>query len=264
MSRTNKDLVKRQKEAVKQVNDMNTKLAKAMNDPKKQARKRTSKTGRSKGDKNVNYDPVNQVYHNQFGVDITKEEREQLRQAVNSVKRKQKRINSDTSGKFDAVKVFYSDHGEARGMLQELSTSINQFKSRDQFDHYMQSLNRWKQRGYEFKHMQQVKDNYIKSLEPTFMMVDPEFLEHLRKMDLTEFYQRRGDDLFVDFAYVNSDFQDEEDMYMSQIVHSFGYLTAEERLNGDEATDPVTGDKITVQSIKKKQQKQMRGKRKKK
>ena len=253
MAKVSKDLVKRQKEALKQTQEMNENLQQQMNDNRKQARKRTSKTGRSKGDKNTRYDDVNQVYVNQWGVEITKSEREQLRQAVNSVKRKQKRILTDTTGKYDTVKLFYSDKGEFRGMLQELSTSVNQFKTRKQFEHYMSNLGRWKSRGYETKQMQQVKDNYIKSLEPTFKYEYPEFLDHLKRMSLSEFFQRRSDDLFTDFAYMNSDMQDTEDMYVGQLIHSFGYLTPEEKLNGDSYLDRMTGEKITVKALEKKQ-----------
>ena len=98
-----KELTKRQKEAEAFVKELEKGVLKKK--PKNKMRQSSGKKGRSKGDKNLT-SLGDGTFINQHGVEFTASEREAIRQAVNSVKRKQKRILSDTTGKYDGLKEY--------------------------------------------------------------------------------------------------------------------------------------------------------------
>ena len=241
----------RQKEAERMMKSLESGLLAQKN--KNKGRQSSGKTGRTKGDKNVKAIGDGQ-FINQHGVEFSASEREALRQAVNSVKRKQKRIMSDTTGKYDGMKAYLtSNDGTLTGILGKFSTSMNQFESREALENMMARMSRMKARGYESKIMNQTKENYIKNLEPTFRGKDDKFLEHLRKMNPTEFFNRRGSNLTDDFLYINSKPRATDDIYIVDLVHSFGWLSVEEQMNGDTAIDKFTGKPIMKEKVKPKQ-----------
>ena len=112
--------------------------------------------------------------------------------------------------------------------------------------------------------MNRVKENYIKTLEPTFTGKDDAFLQHLKKMSPQEFFNRRGSELTNDFLYINSNARDLDDMYIVDLVHSFGWLSQEEQLNNEQSIDKYTGKSITNTSIKPKKKKSTKPKKAKK
>ena len=253
---------KRQKEAERMVQSLESGLLKQK--PKK-GRQASGKTGRSKGDKNVKSLGDGQ-FINQYGVVFTASEKERIRQAVNSIKRKKKRILSDTTGKYEGLKSFLtSQDGSFTGILSDkLTTSMNQYETQEALENALERLERMKVRGYETKLMERVKENYIKTLEPTFRGKDDAFLRHLKKMSPQEFFNRRGSDITNDFLYINSNARDLDDMYIVDLVHSFGWLSKEEQLNNDVATDKYTGKHITNATIKPKKKKSTKPKKAKK
>ena len=253
---------KRQKEAERMVKSLESGLLKQK--PKK-GRQASGKTGRSKGDKNVKSLGDGQ-FINQYGVVFTASEKERIRQAVNSIKRKKKRILSDTTGKYEGLKSFLtSQDGSFTGILSDkLTTSMNQYETQEALENALERLERMKARGYETKLMERVKENYIKTLEPTFRGKDDAFLRHLKKMSPQEFFNRRGSDITNDFLYINSNARDLDDIYIVDLVHSFGWLSKEEQLNNDVATDKYTGKHITNATIKPKKKKSTKPKKAKK
>lgn len=253
---------KRQKEAERMVKSLESGLLKQK--PKK-GRQSSGKTGRSKGDKNVKSLGDGQ-YINQYGVVFSATEKERIRQAVNSIKRKKKRILSDTTGKYDGIKAFLtSNDGSYTGILSDrLTTSMNQYETQEALENAIERLERMKKRGYEVELMKRVKENYIKTLEPTFKGKDDAFLQHLKKMSPEEFFNRRGSDITNDFLYINSNPRDLDDIYIVDLVHSFGWLSQEEQLNNEEATDKYTGKHITNTTIKPKKKKSTKTKKAKK
>lgn len=253
---------KRQKEAERMIKSLESGLLKQK--PKK-GRQASGKTGRSKGDKNVKSLGDGQ-FINQYGVVFSASEKERIRQAVNSIKRKKKRILSDTTGKYEGLKSFLtSQDGSFTGILSDkLTTSMNQYETQEALEHALERLERMKARGYENQLMNRVKENYIKTLEPTFRGKDDAFLQHLKKMSPQEFFNRRGSDLTNDFLYINSNARDLDDMYIVDLVHSFGWLSKEEQLNNDVATDKYTGKHITNATIKPKKKKSTKPKKAKK
>ena len=253
---------KRQKEAERMVKSLESGLLKQK--PKK-GRQASGKTGRSKGDKNVKSLGDGQ-FINQYGVVFTASEKERIRQAVNSIKRKKKRILSDTTGKYEGLKSFLtSQDGSFTGILSDkLTTSMNQYETQEALENALERLERMKVRGYETKLMERVKENYIKTLEPTFRGKDDAFLRHLKKMSPQEFFNRRGSDITNDFLYINSNARDLDDIYIVDLVHSFGWLSKEEQLNNDVATDKYTGKHITNATIKPKKKKSTKPKKAKK
>ena len=253
---------KRQKEAERMVKSLESGLLKQK--PKK-GRKASGKTGRSKGDKNVKSLGDGQ-FINQYGVVFSASEKERIRQAVNSIKRKKKRILSDTTGKYEGLKSFLiSNDGSYTGILSDkLTTSMNQYETQEALENALERLERMKARGYETKLMERVKENYIKTLEPTFRGKDDKFLQHLKKMSPQEFFNRRGSELTNDFLYINSNPRELDDMYIVDLVHSFGWLSKEEQLNNEQATDKYTGENITNATIKPKKKKSTKPKKAKK
>ena len=253
---------KRQKEAERMVKSLESGLLKQK--PKK-GRQASGKTGRSKGDKNVKSLGDGQ-YINQYGVVFSATEKERIRQAVNSIKRKKKRILSDTTGKYDGIKAFLtSNDGSYTGILSDrLTTSMNQYETQEALENAIERLERMKKRGYEVELMKRVKDNYIKTLEPTFKGKDDAFLQHLKKMSPEEFFNRRGSDITNDFLYINSNPRDLDDIYIVDLVHSFGWLSQEEQVNNEEAIDKYTGSRITKATIKPKKKKSTKPKKAKK
>ena len=231
-----------QKEAEKELSKINQQMMK--NKPKPKKRKPSGKKGRSKGDKNIT-SLGGGKYINQHGVEFSDSEREAIRQAVNSIKRKQKRILSDTSGKYDGLKTYLKNaKGDYTGILGDFTTSMNEYESRQAIENQLKRLERMRGRGYEIELMKRTKENYIKTIEPTFKHYDVEFINHLKKMPLNEFFNRRGNELTDDFFFFNSGFKDPEDMYISRMVHSFGWLTVEEQANNESAIDRYTGKPI--------------------
>lgn len=253
---------KRQKEAERMVKSLESGLLKQK--PKK-GRQASGKTGRSKGDKNVKSLGDGQ-FINQYGVVFSADEKERIRQAVNSIKRKKKRILSDTTGKYDGIKAFLtSNDGSYTGILSDrLTTSMNQYETQEALENALERLERMKKRGYEVELMKRVKENYIKTLEPTFKGKDDAFLQHLKKMSPEEFFNRRGSDITNDFLYINSNPRDLDDMYIVDLVHSFGWLSQEEQVNNEEAIDKYTGRSITKATIKPKKKKSTKPKKAKK
>ena len=257
---------KRQKEAERLMKSLESGTIKKKAKSKK-GRQASGKTGRSKGDKNVQSLGGGQ-YINQHGVEFSDSERERIRQAVNSIKRKKKRILTDTSGKYEGLKSFLtSNDGTLTGILSDkLTTSMNQYESREALENALERLERMRTRGYETQYMKQVKENYIKNLEFTFKGRDKDsaFLSHLKKMKPEEFFNRRGSDITNDFLYINSKPRDLDDPYIVDLVHSFGWLSKEEQLNDEVGIDKYTGNHITNASIKPKKKKKSVPKKEKK
>ena len=254
---------KRQKEAERLMKSLESgTIAKKK---KSKGRQSSGRTGRSKGDKNVKSLGDGQ-FINQHGVEFSASDRERIRQAVNSIKRKKKRILSDTTGKYEGLKSFLmSQDGTYTGILSDkLTTSMNQYESQEALENAIERLERMKQRGYELKLMNQVKENYIKNLEPTFKGKDDAFIKHLRNMKPDEFFNRRGSELTNDFLYINSKPRNMDDMYIVDLVHSFGCLSQEEQLNNEEAIDKYNGNRITKETIKPKRKKKSTPKKAKK
>ena len=255
---------KRQKEAERLMKSLESGTIKKKVKSKK-GRQASGKTGRSKGDKNVQALGGGQ-FINQHGVEFSDSERERIRQAVNSIKRKKKRILSDMTGKYEGLKSFLtSNDGSLTGILTDkLTTSMNQYESREALENALERLERMRTRGYETQYMNQVKENYIKNLELTFRGKDDGFLKHLEKMNPTEFFNRRGSDITNDFLYINSKPRPLDDTYIVDLVHSFGWLSKEEQLNDDVGIDKYTGKHITNATIKPKKKKRSVPKKEKK
>ena len=172
------------------------------------------------------------------------------------MKRKQKRILSDTTGKYDAIKIFnLRSDGSYGGILDSLSTSMNQFESREAMTRFLERMNKMRQKGYEYKQIENTKENYINAIAPTFSGVDDAFIQYLKRMSPEEFFLRRGSSIHEDFVYFDSTPRDSDDMYVARMVHSFGWLTVEEQLNNDRGYDKYTGQPITNESIKRKSEK---------
>ena len=254
-----KELSKRQKEAEAFVKQLEKGVLKKK--PKNKARTSSGKTGRSKGDKNLT-SLGGGSFINKHGVEFTASEREAIRQAVNSVKRKQKRILSDTTGKYEGLKNYLtSQDGTLTGILGTFTTSMNEYENREALENALKRLNRMKSRGYELELMKRTKENYIKTITPTFIHQDPEFLKHIQKMSVTEFFNRRGSELTDDFHYIDSSTKDPGDPYLTRMVHSFGWLSVEERMNEEEGYDPYTKQHITPKEMKEKLKKVAKKKR---
>lgn len=168
--------------------------------------------GRLKGTKNADkiYDHKGRLIGkvNQYGVEFSTKELEDLRRAVNSVKRKAKNIRE--KGGAMALLLGYDQHGNLRTDKDYLfsenhSYSMAQFKTKQAYLNYMERLNKMKTRGYEKEVANEMKRRYILAMKKTQVSSSPEFydvIDHIRNMSLEEFAIRVGQDVFESISYV--------------------------------------------------------------
>lgn len=181
----------------------------------------TQGKGKKKGTKN--YTKIGDgVLKNEHGFEFDKSEKESWRQAVNRVKRKQKSLTNGKGNK-ELKELTIKIYGRS-GLLGNYSTSMSQFQSREQFEKALERLNNYTKADYVEKDItNHVKENYAKMIEKSGMLASREMAVHIRNMGYIEFMERLADDIGEDFAYMNSDFQDEDDEYIQGIMNRIGF-----------------------------------------
>ena len=180
--------------------------------------------GRIKGTKNAKkiYDDGKLVGKvNQYGVEFTTQEIEDLRQAVNSVKRKAKRLKEkkDHESLILGVDEFGNLRSDRDYLLSTHSYSITQFKSKQAYINYMERLNKMRQRGYVKDVIHDMKERYAKSIENG--IGNKKMANHIREMSNVEFSVRVGMGVFeqITFMYNPDDF----DSMVAKVKNRMGY-----------------------------------------
>ena len=184
--------------------------------------KNRGKKGRAKGSKNYQ-DLGDGFYQNSQGFVFSREEREAWRQAVNRLKRKQKGFNNG-KGDIKMKELILRFYKPNEGMRGNYSTSMEQFRDREQFEKSLKRLNNYTKPDYVERDVKDhVMKNYAKMIELTGMRNAKDMAEYIRNMDYREFMERMADFLGEDFAYMNSSLQDDDDEYMQKIINRMGY-----------------------------------------
>lgn len=133
---------------------------------------RKKKTGTRAGRKNLIR--KDDVIINQHGVQISKDEERQLRNMVQTVNRKRKRMIEQFKDKplFYGKRQLPEDRGQLALMGEELdlmirkrSASLNQFRSRADFRRFMKNAERAASTDYEEYRVKLYKKNYMEALK---------------------------------------------------------------------------------------------------
>lgn len=197
-------------------------LQKMMELPLNQAHTNKGKKGRAKGSKNYTTTPYG-TQINEHGFEFTKEEREAWRQAVNRLKRKQKTFTNQ-KGDVKLKELILKFYQPNQGLRGNYSTSMTQFRDRDDFEKALARLNKYTKADYVERDVKEhVMENYAKMLEMTGIHNAKDIADYVRNMDYKEFMERISDFVGEDFAYMNSSLQDEDDEYMQKLIHRIGY-----------------------------------------
>lgn len=156
---------------------------------------------------------------NQSGVKFTRNEIKKFKSKVASANAKLKRFeNKLPKNSIRANKLFTL---ESDYLYRKKSSSLNQFKTRDEFKRYMQSLERMTSRNYEMKRAYIYKENYMKSLSKVYGDYKPDEVRELRKkiykMDLRKFKNAVEQEEIEDIGFI---YWGREDDKFEKIVYA--------------------------------------------
>lgn len=211
--------------------------------------------GRIKGTKNTKkiYDKGKLVGKvNQYGVEFTTQEIEDLRQAVNSVKRKAKNIRK----KNDYISLFLGqdEFGNLRSdkdyLFSTHSYSLTQFRSKEAYHRYMEHLGIMRQRDYVKNNIHEMKRRYALAVEKEIK--NPDVTKHIKNMSDEEFAVRVGLGIFEQITFIYN--PDDYDGMVSKVLNRMGF---------GEGSLQVDVTKYVKQPKQKKQKKQVKKKGKK-
>lgn len=189
--------------------------------------------GRKKGQKNMK--KVAGYIVNNHGVTFTEKEKKALIYKVNSANRKRKRMLEEEGAILRVVagkptkKTIAETTGafgyESDMVLHKKSKSLDKFRSRKEFDTYMNVLERVTKRDYIDKRMELYKENHGKAFETVFdeehMAEDMKKIkEKIDKMSLKEYkkYVMNDEIMYIEYMYT----KEEKDFKLTQIKNALG------------------------------------------
>ena len=137
------------------------------------------------------------------GQRITIREQKALRSAVNSANRKRKRMLERLPAE---AKAKYKDFGiESDFVMRKKSTSFKRFRNKNEFKHYLRSVQKIASGEFERKRITTYKDNYIRALRNTFNSSANKAIKAIRDMDLKKFRQKVESEELEEIGYVYYD-----------------------------------------------------------
>lgn len=137
------------------------------------------------------------------GERITIKEQKALRSAVNSANRKRKRMIERLPAQ---AKIKYNEFGvESDFVMRKKSTSLNRFRNKKGFKHYLRSVQKIASGEFERKRVMSYKENYIRALRNTFNSSANEAIKAVRDMSLKEFRQKVESEELEEIGYVYYD-----------------------------------------------------------
>lgn len=172
----------------------------------------TYRGGRTKGRKNLEYTDTGVV--NQHGVEITKAERKALESAVTRANRKRAEMLEEAAKL--PRKVAGRETGDTVGSLQLMgkesdfilarkSSSLQRFRTREDFDRYMTNLERVNNPGYVADRIRQYKRNFTTALLDTYGDEAKDIAMKIRMMKPEEYMRMVESDETLEIRYVPSD-----------------------------------------------------------
>lgn len=167
--------------------------------------------GRQKGRKNLNR--VGDSYFNQHRVEITVEEKRELENAVRKANRLRQKM-LDEAGQLPR-KVYGKETGDTISQLQMMgkesdfilsqkSASLQRFRTRKDFDRYMDNLKRVNHPDYIIERTRAYKRNFIQSLEDVYGDEAKDIVMKVRMMKPEEYMRMVESDESLEISYVDS------------------------------------------------------------
>lgn len=194
------------------------------------------KRGRKKGTKNLKKLPTGNL-ENQNGVIFSQEDKKALERAVNRANAKRRKMlqteatlprtvrgksTGDTVGSRQAMGF------ETEFVLKKKSKSLQRFKSREEYEKYMDYLSEVNSPDYITKRARAYKRNFMKALEDEFGNDAKDIKMKVRMMKPEDFMKVIASDEDVDISFIYSD--EARSGRLNQLRASFGMKLKEEEI----------------------------------
>lgn len=169
--------------------------------------------GRAKGSKNLKKTAQGTLL-NQHGVEFTPEEKKALESAVNAVNRKRNKMLQETANmpRYFAGKKMGDTIGNLRLMgkesdviIQEKTKSLQRFKTKDDYNKYMEALQGARSRDYVTERLKLYKRNHMKALENTYGDEAKDVIMKIRMMKPEEYKKLIERDEAVEIGFIYDD-----------------------------------------------------------
>ena len=166
--------------------------------------------GRQKGRKNLVKTEAGTLL-NQYGIEFTKAERKALENEVNKANKKRMRMleeegnlprlvgGVDTGDKVRSLQLMGK---ESDFILSRKSKSLQRFRSREDFDYYMENLKRVNSPDYIDERTRLYKRNHMKALENVFGDEAKDVVMKIRMMKPEEYRKLLQSDEMLEVSYV--------------------------------------------------------------
>lgn len=142
------------------------------------------------------------------GERITIREQKALRSAVNSANRKRKRMLERLPAE---AKAKYKDFGiESDFVMRKKTTSLKRFRNKNEFNRYLNSVQKIASGEFERKRIMTYKENYIKALRNTFNSSANKAIKAIRNMDLKTFRKMVESENLEEIGYIYYDPNEEK------------------------------------------------------
>lgn len=166
--------------------------------------------GRASGRKNLKRTDTGNLV-NQFGVVFSPDEKRALENAVNTANRKRARMLKEAatlprmvSGRAtgDTVGSLQLMGKESDFILSKKTKSLQRFRSREQYDNYMKTLQHVNTRDYIEDRVRLYKRNHMKALENAFGDEAKDVMMKIRMMKPKDYMQMIQQDESLEISYI--------------------------------------------------------------
>lgn len=169
--------------------------------------------GRAKGEKNLTKLPGG-GFQNKYGVTFTEAEKKSLVSAVNTANRKRARMIKEMDGlprmdgkkpTGDTVGVLRIYGKESDFILAPKTKSLQRFRSKAEFENYLDNIRAVNQRGYVDKRTRAYRDNYKEGLTRAFGDEAKPIIEKIESMKLSDYRKivaQHDETLEIGYIYV--------------------------------------------------------------
>lgn len=164
----------------------------------------------------TNLKRVDGGYINQHGVFFTEDEKRSLESAVNTAMSKRRRMLKEASqldrmadGKptGDKLLSLQAYGSESDFILAKKSKSLQRFKSKAEYENYLDNVRQVNDRGYIDRRTEQYRENYFTALRRAFDSDADDIIAKLESMTLKEYRQwveQNDDVLEIGYIYLRS------------------------------------------------------------
>lgn len=167
----------------------------------------TGTSGRQQGSKNLKRTAAG--LENQHGVTFTEAEKKALESAVNTANRRRKRMIEQeknlplfVAGEYKGVDVGHRIGPESDFILSRKSKSLQRFKTREEFENYMDNLKRVNSPEYLTDRIRSYKRNHMKAIENVFGDDAKDVLMKIRMMKPEEYMRMVQSDEILEVSFV--------------------------------------------------------------